>query len=84
MFINAYKLPHSLRELVQDMIKGIIQESNSSWNSPIYLVAKKDGTIRLVIDFRRVNEVTVDDHYPPPVLRDLFMCLERGKIVFVF
>ncbi len=42
----------------------------------------KDGTLRPVIDFRRVNEVTVDDHHPLPVLRDLLMCLGRGNKVF--
>ncbi len=40
---------------------------------------KKDGTFRPV---RQVNEVTVDDHYPLPVLRDLLMCLGRGNKVF--
>ncbi len=62
--------------------QGVIQESNSPWNSPIFLVPKKDGTFRPVIDFRRVNEVTVDDHYPLPVLRDLLMCLGTGYKVF--
>ncbi len=46
------------------------------------MVPKKDGTLRPVIDFRRVNEVTVGDHYPLPVLRDLLMCLGRGNMVF--
>ncbi len=49
------------------------KESNSPWNSPLFLVHKKDGTLRPVVDFRRENEVTVDDHYPLPVLRDLLM-----------
>ncbi len=48
----------------------------------LFLVPKKDGTLRPVINFRRVNEVTVDDHYPLPVLRDLLMCLGRGNKVF--
>ncbi len=43
---------------------------------------KKDGTLCPVIDFRRVNEVTVDDHYQLPVLRDLLMCLRRRNKVF--
>ncbi len=76
VYINAYKLPHSqsdiVKEMIQDLLEqGVIQESNSPWNSPIFLVPKKDGTFHPVIDFRRVNEVTVDDHYPLPVLRDL-------------
>ncbi len=84
---NVYKLPHSQIKLVEELIKGmldqvVIQESNSPWNSPLFLVPKKDGTLRPVIEFRRVNEVTVDDHYPLPVLRNLLMCLGRGNKVF--
>ncbi len=87
VYINAYKLPHSQGQLVEELIKdmmgqGVIQESNSPWNSPLFLVLKKNGTLRSTIDFRRLNEVTVDDHYPLPVLRDLLMCLGRGNKVF--
>ncbi len=69
VYINAYKLPHSQKQLVEELIKimlyqGVIQKSNSPSNSPLFLVLKKDGTLRPVIHFRRVNEVTVDDHYP--------------------
>ncbi len=86
LYINVYKLPHSQRlveELIKDMLdQGVIQESNSPWNSPLFLVPKKDSTLRPVIDFQRVNEVTVDDHYPLLVLRDLLMCLGKGNKVF--
>ncbi len=87
VYINAYKLPHCQRNIVKEMIKDmleewVIQESYSPWNSPILLVPKKDGTFCPVIDIRRVNEVTVDDIYPLPVLRDLLMCLGRGNKVF--
>ncbi len=44
-------------------------------NFPLLLVPKKDGSLRSVIDFLRVNKVTVDDHYPLPVLRDTCLCL---------
>ncbi len=87
VYINAHKLPHSEKELLEELIKdmldhGVIQESNFPWNSPLFLVPKKDSTLRSVIDFRRVNEATVDDHYLLPVLRDLLMCLGRGNKVF--
>ncbi len=87
VYINAYKLSHSQRHLVEGLIKDmldqrVIQESNSPWNSPLFFVPKKDGTLRPVIENRRVNEVIVDDHYPLPVLRDLLMCLGRGSKVF--
>ncbi len=87
VYIDASKLPHSQTQLVKELIKymldqGVIQESNSPWNSPLFLVPKKDGTLRPVIDFRRVNEVTVDDHYRLPDLQDLLMCLGIGHKVF--
>ncbi len=87
VYINAYKLPHSQRQLVEELIKdmldqGVIQGSNSPWNSPLFLVRKKAGTLRPVIDFWRVNEVTVDDHYPLLMLQDLLLCLGRGNKVF--
>ncbi len=62
--------------------QGVIQESFSPWNSPLFLVPKKDGSLRPVFDFRRVNEVTFDDHYPLPVLRDLLMSLGRWNKIF--
>ena len=69
--------------MTQDMMnQGVIQESCSPWNSPIFLVPKKDKSFRPVIDFRRVNDVTVDDHYPLPVLSDLLMSLGRGNKIF--
>ncbi len=82
-------LPHSQRQLVEGLTKGMldqgnIQESNSPWNSPLFLVPEKDGTLRPVIDFWRVNEVTVDGHYPLSVLRNLLMCLWRGNKVFSY
>ena len=87
VYIPAYRLPHSQREVVdqqvQDMLtQGIIENSHSPWNSPLFLVPKKDGGFRPVIDFRKVNEVTEDDHYPLPVLKDLLMCLGSGNKIF--
>lgn len=59
-YVNACKLTHSQREIVQqltdDMLQqGVIQKSNFRWKSPLSLVPKRDGTFRPVIDFRRVN-----------------------------
>ena len=80
MYIPAYRLPHKQREVVNQAVEemleeGVIQHSRSPWNSPLFLVPKKDGTFRPVIDFRRVNEVTENDRYPLPVLSDLLMSL---------
>ncbi len=56
--------------------------SGPPWSSPLFLVPKKDGTFRPVIDFRRVNEFTEDDIYPLPVLKDLLMNLGKGNQYF--
>ncbi len=62
--------------------QGVIQDSLSPWNSPIFLVPKKDCSFRPVIDFRRVSEVTEDEKYPLPVLKDLLMSLGQGNTIF--
>ncbi len=62
--------------------QGIIQDSRSPWNSPLFLVPKKDGTNRPVIDFRKVSEVTEGEQFPLPVLSDLLMNLGEGNKFF--
>jgi len=81
------RLPHSQRAIVDGMIQemreqGVIQESQSPWNSPLFLVPKKDGSYRPVIDFRRVNDVTVSDHYPLSLLNDLLQSISKHNSVF--
>ena len=87
VYVPAYRLPHSQREVVdrqiEDMLKeGVIQPSRSPWNSPLFLVPKKTGGFRPVIDFRKVNKVTEDDRFPLPVLKDLLMSLGGGNAVY--
>ncbi len=64
------------------LAEGIIQESHSPWNSPLFLVPKKDGSYRAVVDFRRVNDATVPDHYPLPVLQDLLQFIGKNNTVY--
>ncbi len=87
VYIPAYRLPHSQMQIVEQQVKGmlaqgVIQHSRSPWNSPLYLVPKKDGKCRPVIDFQKVNEVTEDDRYPLPILSDLLMPLGQSNKIF--
>ena len=87
VYIPAYRLPHSQREIVDNMVddmlqQGVVQMSASPWNSPLFLVPKKDGGWRPVIDFRRVNQITVPDRYPMPVLNDILQSLGKDNVVF--
>ena len=52
--------------------KGFIRPSTSPWGAPVLLVKKKDGTLRLCADYRKLNRVTVKNKYPLPRIEDLF------------
>ena len=69
------RYPAACREEEQRLIEymltiGIIQESNSAWNSLTVLVKKKDGITQFCIDYRRLNQVTKVDAYPLPQIED--------------
>jgi hypothetical protein len=68
----------------QMLIDKIIRHSNSPWNSPIILVEKKEDASkkdkwRLVVYFRRLNEVTVGDSYPLPLITDMLGALGKAR-----
>ncbi|KAK9151698.1 hypothetical protein Syun_010007 [Stephania yunnanensis] len=51
----------------------------SPWGAPILFVKKKDGTMRMCIDYRKLNKVTVRNHYPLPRIDDLFDQLKGAR-----
>jgi hypothetical protein len=64
--IPVHKLSE-VRRIIDDMLANyLIQPSNSGWLSPINLVGKADGSLRLTIDYRLLNEVTEKDAFPIP------------------
>ncbi|KAH9312662.1 hypothetical protein KI387_027697, partial [Taxus chinensis] len=52
--------------------KGLIRPSVSPWGAPVIFVKKKDGSLRLCIDYRQLNKVTIKNRYPLPRIDDLF------------
>ena len=70
------------REALEKMLsRGTIRESTSPWASPVVLVPKKDGSVRVCVDYRRVNELNKKDAFPLPKISD---CLDAvsGSIYF--
>ena len=67
--LELQELKRPLQELLD---KGYIRPSVSPWGAPVLFVKKKDGTLRLCIDYRKLNQVTVKNKYPLPRIEDLF------------
>ena len=63
------------------MNRGFIRPSVSPWGAPILFVKKKDGNLRLCIDFRKLKKYTIKNKYPLPRIYDLFDQL-RGANIF--
>ena len=63
------------------MDKGFVRPSFSPWGAPVVFVKKKDGTMRLCIDYRELNKVTIKNKYLLPRIDDLFDQLQ-GATVF--
>ncbi|XP_069150522.1 uncharacterized protein [Solanum lycopersicum] len=82
--IPPYRMaPAELKELklqLKDLTdKGFIQPSISPWGAPVLFVKKKDGTLRMCIDYRQLNKVTIKNKYPLPKIDDLFDQLQGSS-----
>ncbi|WVZ52239.1 hypothetical protein U9M48_003321 [Paspalum notatum var. saurae] len=70
------ELKKQLDELLE---KGFIRCSVSPWGAPVLFVNKKDGTLRLCVDYRKLNAVTIKNKYPLPRIDDLLDQLKGAK-----
>lgn len=81
---RPYRLSHherqNVRAIVDDLIHNdIVQESSSNYASPILLVKKKSGESRLCVDYRALNNKTIKDKYPLPLIDDQVSNLSGNK-----
>ena len=71
---------HKVKSHIQDILaKGVVTPSHSPYAAPVVVVQKKDGSIRLCVDYRRLNSKTVKDAYPLPRIEESFNALAGSK-----
>ena len=80
-----FRIPESqlaeVRSIVTNWLQmGIIRHSTSSFASPAFPVKKKDGSLRLVVDFRKLNSFTHVERFPMPRVDTLLLPLKRSSI----
>ncbi len=83
---SPYSVPMGIRDAVREEIDnllecGVIERSKSCWASPLVPVKKPGGGIRLCVDFRRLNEVTVKEPYYIPGLDELLERVGSGSVL---
>jgi hypothetical protein len=78
--MSAAELKELQLQLEEHLKKGYIHPSMLPWGAPVLFVKKKDGTLRLCIDFRQLNKVMVKNKYPLSMIDDLFDHLKDAKI----
>jgi transposase InsO family protein len=84
IYQRAYRVPESIKkqqkEITDEMERnGQISRSQSPWASPILLVKKHDGSPRFVVDYRKLNSITIRDSYPLPRMDDTINKLAGSK-----
>ena len=77
--LSALEL-QTLREFIEENTKvGTIRPSNSPCGAPVLFVKKKDGSLRLCVDYRGLNCLTHKDRYPIPLITDLLDAPKRAQ-----
>jgi hypothetical protein len=79
--MSVEELKELKKQLTELQEAGYIRSSSSPWGAPIQFVQKKDGSQRMCVDYRSLNDVTVKNKYPLPCIDDLFDQM-RGARVF--
>ena len=86
---KVYPMPINEQEalnqfLDENLAKGYIVPSKSPMASPVFFVKKKDGKLRLIQDYRKLNDITVKNRYPLPLASDIVNKLKGAKIFTKF
>lgn len=78
--MNEVELQALKNYLTENLKKGFIEASSAPFASPVLFVKKADGSLRLCIDYRRLNHITKKDRYPIPLLDEVLSRMSKSKI----
>jgi len=78
--MNHEELKELKVQLEELLTKGYIKPSKSPYGAPVHFVHKKDGTLRMCVDYRALNKATVKNRYPLPRINDLFDRLSEANV----
>jgi len=71
----------ALREFIEENLStGFIRPTRSLYGAPVLFIRKKDGSLRLCVDFRGLNKITKKDCYPIPLTKDLLDVPGKARI----
>ena len=79
--ISAARMQGVQDEVDQLLKLGIIVPSQSPWTSPIVPIVKSDGSIRMCVDYRKLNNVTVPDPYYIPIIDELILKVAESRFL---
>ena len=79
------KKDNELGVFIEEHLKsGQIRPSKSPYAAPVFFIKKKDGSLRLVQDYWKLNNITIKNAYPLPVRVYVFLCLTLSKHMVIF
>ena len=83
---HPYRIPPMWKEEVKSQIEqllelGIVRPSTSPWSSSVVTVSKKDGGVRICVDYRAVNAVTEPDPYQMPLIEEILDMLATARFI---
>lgn len=81
---KPYRVPYcqmeTLRKIINDLLENdVIEPSTSEYCSPVVLVAKKDGGVRMCVDYRKINSITKREHFPVGNIEEKLNSLAEKK-----
>ncbi len=85
---RPYRIPERLLKPLGEEIEmmkqlHVIEPSNSEWSSPLVIVPKKDGSLRVCVDFRKLNAQSRFDAYPTPRIDDLLERIGQARYITI-